>query len=234
MASRTALVLSAEHAGRDVPRRWAALFAGAEALLASHRGVDIGSLELARSLRGSLRAPLVATTTTRLLVDCNRSPAAPGLFSELTRDLPESERARIVARCHAPHRAAVADAITAALGARERVLHVAVHTFTPVWKGREREVDVGLLFDPRRPREAELVRRWRRALVALEPKLRVRLNRPYRGWTDGLCTSFRGARAPARYAGIELEVNQAFPTRRPERFRRLQESLALSLRSLLD
>lgn len=227
------LVLSAEHAGRDLPRRWAALFAGSESLLSSHRGHDIGSLELAEALRRETGAPLFATTITRLLVDCNRSVGAKGLFSELTRRLPESERRLILERFHGPHRRAVEAGVEETLNSQGTVLHVGVHSFTPVWKGRTRDVDVGLLFDPRRPREAELARRWRSELARLEPGLLIRLNRPYRGWTDGLTTCLRKRWPDSCYAGIELELNQLHSSGRPGRFRELQRSLSRSLLAIL-
>lgn len=232
MPERRAVVVSAEHGGRRVPRRWAAAFRGRRELLDSHRGWDPGSLELGRELARRLEAPLVAATVTRLLVDCNRSEGSAALFSELTRALPEAERERIRLEHHSPHRRAVEAAVREALGGAGRVLHVAAHSFTPAWKGRTRDLDVGLLFDPRRGWEAAFVRRWRAALLELEPELRVRLNRPYRGWTDGLCTTLRGRLPAARYAGVELEVNQAITTGEPARWRRLRRGLAESLEAV--
>ena len=229
---RANLVLSAEHAGRKVPRRWAALFAGHEELLSGHRGWDAGSLELARALHRATSAPLLVSEVTRLLADCNRSPGSKGLFSELTRGLPPSEREMILARHHAPHRAAVAAAVTSTIERSGRALHLAVHSFTPVFCGRVRDVDVGLLFDPRRPAEARFARRWREELLALEPDLRVRLNRPYRGWTDGLCTTLRLRLPASRYLGLELELNQAFPLGEAAAWRRLQRALTRSLTAL--
>lgn len=226
-------MLSAEHAGRELPPRWAARFAGAEEVLAGHRGWDPGSLDLACSLAERTGAQLLSCTTTRLLADCNRSPDAPTVFSEFTRGLPPRERERILAICHAPHRDAVAAAVDDGLREHGRVLHLAVHSFTPIWKGRSRDVDVGLLHDPRRGPEAELCRRWRRALARRMPELRIRLNRPYRGWTDGLCTTLRTRLGGSVYAGLELEMNQLFASGPSARFEALREALADSLLELL-
>jgi predicted N-formylglutamate amidohydrolase len=82
-----------------------------------------------------------------------------------------------------------------------------VHSFTPVWKHRRRRVDVGLLHDPSRPVEAQLARLWQHRLRQRQPMLRVYLNVPYRGWTDGLPTTLRHSLG-RRYVGFELEVNQ--------------------------
>jgi len=43
----------------------------------------------------------------------------------------------------------------------DRVIHVAVHSFTPTLRGVRRNADVGLLYDPARPGELALARRWR-------------------------------------------------------------------------
>ncbi len=92
------------------------------------------------------------------------------------------------------------------------MVHLAVHSFTPVLKGVERMVDVGILFDPERAFERRVAGRWRAALAERDPELRVRFNEPYDGRSDGLTTTLRStfdAGEGPDYAGIELEVNQA-------------------------
>jgi len=204
------VVLSCEHGGNEVPPRYAACFDGAagRAALAGHRGWDPGSLELAVGLADELDAPLVVQRVTRLLVECNRSADHPRLWSELSAPLPPDERRRILARYWTRHRDAVRRAVTAGHGAT--VIHVGVHTFTPVWAGRPRTTDVGILYDPARPAELGLARAWQR-LLRTEPAARgltVHRNRPYRGWTDGLTTTLRSELPPSRYLGLELEVSQ--------------------------
>lgn len=215
MSSRTAassrelaVVVTCEHAGNAVPARWAGLFRGARPLLESHRGHDPGALHCARALARSARAPLLFATTSRLLVDLNRSLGHPRLYSDRTRVLPASERALIVDRHWRPHRAAVERAVATAIGRGARVLHIAAHTFTPVFDGAVRRADVGLLFDPARPLEAAIARTWQEELRRALPKLRVRRNYPYRGVADGLTTALRRRHGARDYAGIELEVNQ--------------------------
>lgn len=202
------LVVSCEHATARVPERYAALFASADAraALASHRGFDDGARALARDLSRALDAPLVAARATRLLVDPNRSRTNRVVFSEITRGLPREERERLLERWWAPHRDAVAAAVNEA--ARGAVLHLSVHSFTPVWDGAERAVDLGLLYDPSRRRERAFCDALHAALAAREPGWRVRRNQPYRGTADGLTTALRRAFREARYLGVELEVNQ--------------------------
>ena len=86
------------------------------------------------------------------------------------------------------------------------------YSFTPVLAGQTRRADIGLLYDPGRRDEARFARAFRSAARAIDPELRVRFNYPYRGTTDGLTTTLRRELPPARYLGIELEVNQALLT----------------------
>jgi len=88
------------------------------------------------------------------------------------------------------------------------VIHLSSHSFTPDLDGKVRNADIGLLYDPARPGEADLCERWKAALSACAPGLRVRRNYPYAGKGDGLTAWFRRRLSPAAYMGIELEINQ--------------------------
>ena len=227
--TRVALLFTCEHGGAQVPARLRPLFADAGEALASHRGLDIGALKLARELARALRAPLLACTTSRLVVDANRSLGHPRLFSEFTRGLPAAERERLVERHWRPHRAAVTAQLVAARRSRRRLVHVSVHSFTPVWEGVERDVDVGLLYDPSRPGERELAGAWIEALRERDGELRLRRNQPYRGTADGVTSALRKQHGAERYVGLELEVSQRFPRGDARAWRRLRRDLADSL-----
>jgi predicted N-formylglutamate amidohydrolase len=224
------VLLTCEHAGCRVPARYRDLFAGKDALLRSHRGWDPGAFELARAMVRRVGGPLLATTWTRLLVEANRSLRHRRLFSDVTRGLPEDERRAIVDRYWRPHR----EAVRREVARRAPVVHVGVHTFTPVLDGVERTVDVGFLYDPARPRERAFAGRWIAALAARAPGLRLRRNAPYRGNADGLTTALRREHRPARYLGVELEVNQRFPLGPAAAWRALRTDLAESLGEAAD
>ncbi|MEF3167814.1 MAG: N-formylglutamate amidohydrolase [Deltaproteobacteria bacterium] len=138
MGKRTGFIITCEHAGNQVPAEYVHLFAGYEGLLAGHRGWDPGALECARELASRLKAPLLFSTVTRLLVDLNRSPGHPGLYSEATRGLSQEEKARIFALYHRPHWRAVEAQVERFIDAGRCVVHIAVHSFTPVLDGEER------------------------------------------------------------------------------------------------
>jgi predicted N-formylglutamate amidohydrolase len=206
--SRPFLLLTVEHAGNEVPPECARLFRGQGLLLRSHRGHDAGALWVAQRMASDLAAPIFLGRVSRLVIDLNRSLDHRSVFSPLTRALDPAQRDRIVRRWYAPYRRAVEEAIRAAItAARRPVLHVSVHSFTPILPGRpRRDFDIGLLHDPRRPGERRLCRAWRPAIAARGPS--ALLNQPYRGWTDGFTTALRRAFPASRYLGIELEVNQ--------------------------
>lgn len=206
----TTLIISCEHGGNDVPLAYAPLFAGFEAMLLTHRGWDPGSLTLAQAMASTLHAPLYSATTTRLLVDLNRSIGHHQLFSEPTQGLSGAEQAAIVSTSYRPHRDAVEGAVARFIAAGQRVVHIASHSFTPVMQGTIRRADVACLYDSRRLLERSLAVRWLAALHKADPALVLRRNYPYNGQSDGLSSMLRKRHAADEYVSIELEVNQRF------------------------
>ena len=204
------LILTCEHAGNDVPTAYRPLFAGHESLLPTHRGWDPGALLLAREMAKRFSAPLYFDTTTRLLVDLNRSVGNPELHSEATRHLTLAERREILKTYYHPHRQIVDAAVAAAVGEGDRVVHIASHSFTPELHGHVRTADIGMLYDPGRPGEVALATAWIDALRSADPSLRLRRNYPYLGKSDGVTMSLRRKHPPGRYVGLELEVNQRY------------------------
>lgn len=227
------LFLSCEHGGNLIPADLAPLFRGRTRLLDSHRAWDPGALELAGHLAAALQAPLRFALVSRLIVDLNRSLDNPALLSEFTSALTPREQRRLIARHYLPYRRDV-EATISRLSRTAPVVHVGVHTFTPVLRGRRRDVDIGLLFDPARGFERRVVSAWERRLrAALPAHTRVRRNQPYRGADDGLTTHLRTRLADARYAGIELEVSQRYPRRAGAPWATLQAVIAGTLADTL-
>jgi hypothetical protein len=75
-----------------------------------------------------------------------------------------------------------------------------------------RDADIGLLNDPARTKEAMLCRSWLSAFKSSGSPLKIRLNYPYKGTSDGLTSFLRrwtGNDDPTSpYVGVEIEVNQ--------------------------
>ncbi|MBX3405925.1 MAG: N-formylglutamate amidohydrolase [Phycisphaeraceae bacterium] len=234
MKSRTeAVIITCEHGGNRIPPRYRMLFDRGHAALNSHRGWDPGALQLARQLAAAFDAPLHFSTVSRLLVDLNRSERHPRVFSRYTRALPELERERVLKEHYRPYREAVLQRIEGPVSGKNRVVHISVHSFTPVLKGVRRTADIGLLYDPRRPSERALAAAWQHAIRSVQPGLKVRLNYPYLGTSDGHTTSLRGRFQADLYVGIEVEVNQSLVRAGGDRWaavrRVLVQSLAVAL-----
>jgi predicted N-formylglutamate amidohydrolase len=191
-----------------IPAHYAPLFTGKARRLASHRGYDPGALAMARDLSESAAAPLVYTDISRLLVDVNRKVTSRAVFSPFSAPLPLLQRESIIKNYYLPFRAMVESGIEDLLRKQGTLLHLSVHSFTPVMRGKRRNADIGILYDPSRPAEKAFAGAWKTTLVASQAAKKVRFNYPYRGVSDGMVSYFRAAYDSRCYIGIELEINQ--------------------------
>ena len=227
------LIITCEHGGNQVPPSYAALFQGQDELLASHQGYDPGALDLFQTLRELADVSFYAETT-RLLVELNRSQQHPKLFSAITRSLPEAEKKKILQAHYFPYREKVEHMIQDLVSAGRKVLHIGVHSFTPVLNGKERLADIGLLYDPKQQHEQRFCKVWKEALQQQRKELVVRFNYPYLGIADGFPTYLRRKFPAGSYAGVELEVNQKFVTGNAPCWQKLKETLKESLRTAVE
>jgi len=223
-------LVTCEHGGNRIPAPYQRFFHGQGAQLDSHRGYDPGALVMAKDLARALRAPLVTSTISRLLVDLNRSLGHPKVFSAATRGAVANLRAKIVDHHYRPYRAQVELLVGKAVSRGRRVIHISSHSFTPVLDGKLRCADVGLLYHPGRRGESELAARWKASLAAIAPELQVRRNYPYAGKGDGLTSHLRRRFPQRAYVGIELEVNQRIVFAAGRRWKALRRALIDSLR----
>jgi predicted N-formylglutamate amidohydrolase len=129
-------LVSCEHGGNRIPAPYRSLFRGCNALLDSHRGYDRGALVMARGLAKALRAPLVTSTISRLLIDLNRSIGHPRVFSTATRGAPATLRAKIAEQYYWPYRLQVERLVRRSVSRGRRVIHISSHSFTPVLDGK--------------------------------------------------------------------------------------------------
>ena len=200
-------VISCEHAGNNVPENYAHLFHGKEEILRSHLGWDPGAVHVAEFLSKQLSAPFYICGTTRLLVEPNRSLQSDSLFSEFSRLLTEQQKNNLLLEYYHPHRTAVEQHIRGLAGT---ILHLSIHTFTPIWNDFERRVDLGLLFDPDRRNETIFCEQYRQSLEKALPAMNIEFNEPYKGIDDGFTTYLRKQFDNDRYLGIEIEINQKY------------------------
>lgn len=226
------LILTCEHGGNQVPFEYLTYFNEAGRALDSHRGYDPGALDLFRYL-----LPLADQTyyseTSRLFVELNRSLHHPKLFSEYSNKFTTSQKKTILEQYYQPYRNTVEAGIAESLEGGREVLHISVHSFTPVLEGEVRKTDIGLLFDPSRREEKEFSKKFKSSLKAIDPTLLTRFNYPYLGIADGLPTYLRRL-FPKAYHGIELEVNQKFVNKENQMQLNVKRSILLVLRQIMQ
>ncbi|QCR21897.1 N-formylglutamate amidohydrolase [Pontibacter sp. SGAir0037] len=218
------LLLTCEHGGNQIPPEYSHLFEDRTELLQSHQGYDIGALDLFRVLQEIADFSFYSETS-RLLIELNRSLNHGKLFSEVTRVLPEEEKRKIIQAHYVPYRSQVEQLVDDFISAGRTVLHLSVHTFTPVLNGEERQADIGLLYDSRKKEEQTVCREWKKAIAAKDKGLLVRYNYPYLGTADGFTTYLRRKFDKGGYIGVELEVNQKFPLANQQHWEQIKHLL---------
>jgi len=201
------VITTCEHGGNLIPEQFAGYFTNASKDLNSHLGIDFGALDIFHMLSENYSDFSKYSEVSRLLVDLNRSPGSQSLFSKYTSSLPENFRKHILAEYYYPFRESVVKKVKEYLHAGEIVIHISVHTFTPVLNDEVRMNDIGLLYDPGRSLESRICVFWKEAVERSSNDLRVMFNHPYPGTSDGL-TKYLREIFDQNYAGIELEINQ--------------------------
>lgn len=176
-----------DHAVNVVPERYGMLGLPASALT-DHIAWDPGALPISRVLAQALDAPLIFPNMSRLMIDCNRWPSAKDSIvtvSESTvipgnQNISMEERAARVREIYTPFHCAIDALLDERLARASRPAVIAVHSFTPVYKGKARPWHVGIL--------SNLDRRLADTLLmnlAKETELVVGDNEPYKP-TDGV------------------------------------------------
>ncbi len=174
-------VICCEHASNAFPAPWGNLGL-TEQQQSAHIAWDPGALGLARALAGALDAPLVHAGVSRLVYDINRPPHSRGAMAVQSEvhavpgniGLGAAARLARTEAIYLPFH----DALRALLARRAATgplpVLATVHSFTPVWHGRPRAVEFGIIHDAD-PTLAHAVLAQARARTRLD----ARLNEPY-------------------------------------------------------
>lgn len=202
------LLLSCEHGGNKIPNEFKSLFTRAQKVLESHRGWDPGSLRVARSLGRLLGTPVHYSEVSRLLVDLNRSTHHPRVFSEFSKSLSLEQRQLVLSDYYFPYRTRLEADLKKCLKNADYILHFSIHSFTPVLNSEVRNCEIGLLYDPKQKLEKTIAAQLKLTLSEVFPDLRIRMNYPYKGVSDGLTKYLRKRLPGGSYSGIEIELNQ--------------------------
>jgi predicted N-formylglutamate amidohydrolase len=203
-AGRSAYVLVCEHASRLLPKKLGTLGLS-QAELASHIAWDLGAEKVARLLSRLIDAPLLLQRYSRLAYDCNRPPESPDAVpevSELTtipgnRKLSAEDRLARTREIYRPFHDGVSMLLDRRAAAGLKSLVVSIHSFTPVYKGKSRSVELGILHDRDTSLSSKLIKSF--------PKIDARLNEPY-GPKDGVLhtLNMHGFARGLQHAMIEI------------------------------
>lgn len=179
-------VLTCEHASNFIPASYERLGLPVSDLQ-RHIAYDVGAAGMSRLLAKALDAPLILSGYSRLLVDCNRPVQSPTLMPVVseTTEIPGNRnlsRAEIDARLNAyywPFQNAVSSLLDARKARGQVTILLAMHSFTPVFKGFVRPWHAGLLFRKSERLGEMLVQRLN------APHRLVEANQPYQISDDG-------------------------------------------------
>jgi predicted N-formylglutamate amidohydrolase len=178
----SAFFLTCDHAGRAFPRRLGSLGLP-ESETWRHIAWDIGIGAVGRHLSRLLDATVVQQTYSRLVIDCNRDPRVPSSIPKISESteipsnigLGEAERALRVDAIFRPYHDAICAALDRRVAEGRASILIALHSFTPVFKGISRPWHIAVLFN-RDPRLAHALAE----LLSAEGGLVVGENEPYR------------------------------------------------------
>ncbi|WP_083096269.1 N-formylglutamate amidohydrolase [Pseudophaeobacter leonis] len=195
-AGRGEALILCEHASHHIPRRYGDLglaggLTGADRQ--SHAAWDPGARAVSRALSAALDAPLIAARVSRLVYDCNRPPEAVSAMpakSELIEipgnaNLSDDDREERVHTIYRPFCDAVSRLIADRKAEGLATALITMHSFTPVYYGTHRPVEIGILHDSdSRLADAML------AQASALPHRRIERNEPY-GPQDGVTHSLQ-------------------------------------------
>ena len=175
-------VLVCDHASNRIPEPYGDLGLSAIDRL-RHIAWDPGALAVSLRMVDLLDAPLIHSTVSRLVIDCNRTFDAPDLIPIISEHtaipgnevVGDNDRRTRIAEFPTPFHDAIQAVLDRRAAAGMETILVAMHSFTPVYKGVERPWPIGLIHGV----DTGYTRRVFEALQAADPDLFVGWNEPY-------------------------------------------------------
>ncbi len=229
-AAGSSLVLVCEHASSHIPKEFKDLGLVPDARQ-SHVAWDPGAAGVAQGMSSCLDAVLLETTVSRLVYDCNRPPSAPDAMPEKSEmhvvpgniGLSETERARRTKLFYEPFAMGLRQCLTD----KTSPVLITIHSFTPIYNGTPREVEIGVLHDS----DVRLAD----AMLSVASECvseKVERNAPY-GPNDGVTHTLRTHAIPYGHLNVMIEVrNDLIST--PKRQMEMAETLSVWLRVALQ
>jgi len=179
---RSPFVLVCDHASNRIPDRYGDLGLSLTQRL-EHIAWDPGALSVCQALVDLLDAPLVQSTVSRLIIDCNRETNSPELIRTLSEAtviaanvaISDDERARRIADYHTPFHLAIEQLLERRAAQGLTSVLVCMHSFTPIYLDAPRPWPIGLIHG----RDTTYTQALFDALKAEDPQIDLGWNQPY-------------------------------------------------------
>jgi predicted N-formylglutamate amidohydrolase len=201
------LLIVADHAGNSIPRSLGPLGVS-ESEIERHIGWDIGIAAVCRVLADALDATLIQQNYSRLVIDCNRPPGSETSIPEITELAPvpgniglsEGQKNLRIREIFRPYHDRIDTELSRRRQAGRPGALIAMHSFTPTFKGVTRPWHAGVLYN----RDA----RFARLLITLlksEHSFVIGHNEPYDISDDSDYTiPVHGERRGMHHVAIEI------------------------------
>lgn len=201
------VIVVCEHASNGFPKPWGDLDLTA-AQREAHIAWDPGALALAKGIAARMDAVLIHAPVSRLIYDCNRAPDMAGAMPAIseTHAIPgnavisAAERLARTESVYLPWCEALHGLIARRIACGLQPVIVTVHSFTPIYFGKSRRVEFGVIHDAD-PALAVAVVAAARAVT----NLRCDLNEPYSA-ADDVTHTLRLHATPYGLPNVMLEI----------------------------
>ena len=147
-----------DHSSNKIPKSYKNLGVSNKDL-ESHIAYDLGASDLASNLSESLNCSLIMANFSRLLIDPNRGIDDPTLIPKISegkiikgnlkisaspKDIERNKRINLF---YSPYHEKINEFINDSVRKNRVPKIISIHSFTPVWKGKKRKIEVGILWD---------------------------------------------------------------------------------------
>jgi predicted N-formylglutamate amidohydrolase len=228
------LVLVCEHASNTIPDYFNGLGLSQKARQ-SHIAWDPGALPVALALSRAFDAPLVCARISRLVYDCNRPPSAPSAIPAKSEDavipgnanISQAEGRARIEQIYQPFNQTLEHTIARHLANGNKPALVTIHSFTPVFLGRQRLVELGILHSS----DTTLADKMLSGAPQIT-ELRVERNQPY-GPADGVSHTLDIHGIANGLANVMIEIRNDLLTT-PEAVESVAQTLQTMIEQALD
>jgi predicted N-formylglutamate amidohydrolase len=174
-------LLVCDHAGNRIPRRLGTLGVS-ESDRQRHIAWDIGAAGVVRTMAARVGAFAILQSYSRLVIDCNRDLRVPTSIAMISEDTPipgnenlsTADREQRIAEIYRPYHNRIAVELDRRRAAGIPTVLVAVHSFTPVYRGIARPWHAGMLYNRDNRLAVQMME-----LLRAEGELVVGDNQPY-------------------------------------------------------